>query len=67
MLERYTETGFAFGDRPGLPGGICLVEPKVAESLAEAAGLRRVNYIPAGWDDHEDVFTCRVGGPSLHP
>lgn len=67
ILHDYRDTGFGYGDYPGLDAspyrhlaryGITVVNPSTVHSLAGAVGLRVVHYIPTGWSKHQDVYAC---------
>jgi SAM-dependent methyltransferase len=63
VLEHYAESGFGYGDYPGMTGyGISIVEPQAARALVEDAGLRLVTHIPVGWDNHQDIVACVRAG-----
>jgi len=68
ILRDFAVTGFGYADyatrerydhpRSGRYG-VTVVHPDQVRARARAAGLEVAHYIPAGWDDHQDVFACR--------
>lgn len=64
VLARHERAGFAYADYPAQPGyGISIAAlPWVIERVARCAGLRTVGCIEHGWDEHQDVIACALGG-----
>lgn len=69
ILRDFAESGFGYGDYPkrerhDYPSsgryGISLVHPDQVRTLVHAAGLQVAHYISTGWDNHQDVFACRL-------
>jgi SAM-dependent methyltransferase len=59
ILTGYAETGFGYGDYPGMSGyGIAVAERTATYEMLGRAGLRVVRYTPIGWDNHQDVYAC---------
>jgi SAM-dependent methyltransferase len=71
LLTAWDRDGFAFAayrstDRNDVPDaspyGNAYVTPEVARAWLARAGLTEVAYLPAGWDDHQDVYGCVRSG-----
>ena len=71
ILKEYADSGFGFGDSPNVERhdypesgryGITVMSDPVVRELVDRAGLRVMHYIPTGWDNHQDVFACRLAG-----
>jgi hypothetical protein len=69
VLRGFEQSGFGYGeyrrmDRPDYPSsgsyGLSVVHPDNANSIIQAAGLQVTHYIPAGWDNHQDVYACQA-------
>jgi SAM-dependent methyltransferase len=69
ILRDFAQSGFGYGDYPrrdrhDQPStgryGVTVVHPDRVRTLVQAAGLHVAHYIPTGWDDHQDVFACRL-------
>jgi SAM-dependent methyltransferase len=67
LLERWDRAGFAFAayrstarnDVPDTsPYGNSYIAAEVTRSWLADAGLAEVAYLPAGWDNHQDVYGC---------
>src|SRR3954451_406358 len=77
VLRDFAESGFGYGDYPkrdrhDFPStgryGVSVVHPDRARTLVRAAGLHVAHYIPTGWDNHQDVFACRLAASTgRHP
>jgi SAM-dependent methyltransferase len=69
ILRDFAESGFGYGDyanreRHDFPSsgryGVTVVHPDQVRALVRAAGLEVAHYIATGWDNHQDVFACRL-------
>jgi SAM-dependent methyltransferase len=69
IYRDFAESGFGYGNYPkrerhDYPSsgryGVSVVHPDQVRTLVQAAGLQVVHYISTGWDNHQDVFACRL-------
>jgi SAM-dependent methyltransferase len=69
ILRDFAVSGFGYADyatrerydhpRSGRYG-VTVVHPDQVRTRVQAAGLQVAHYIATGWDNHQDVFACRL-------